>query len=256
MQDWQENQIDDEEQLDRLVDGELDDDARRVLLAALDTQPDGWRRCALAFLAAQTWGQTSQDLVVEGARAAGIRSRQTLEESRSPVQTLANSATKGPSSTSRNWVWGSFAVAASFALAFVLGLAAGEWFGSDSPDDRIVVAPQPPTAPLVTPAEMSAAPHVDWLDEGPQAAEGSMTLVVGRDNDGPGRTVRAPVLDAGPLESWLSWDTQSGLPRELVEHLEASGHRVQRHRRVAPVDLDDGRRMMVPVVDYEIVKVY
>ena len=41
-------------QLDRLVDGALDPQEQRSLLAALETQPDGWRRCALTFIEAQT----------------------------------------------------------------------------------------------------------------------------------------------------------------------------------------------------------
>src|SRR5260370_21580495 len=43
--------------LDRLVDGELPERERRELLLRLEKVPDGWRRCALAFLEAQTWGQ-------------------------------------------------------------------------------------------------------------------------------------------------------------------------------------------------------
>ncbi len=43
-------------QLDLLVDGELADAARRQLLTTLEARPDGWRRLALAFLEAQSWG--------------------------------------------------------------------------------------------------------------------------------------------------------------------------------------------------------
>ena len=46
---------DDARVLDRLVDGELSQAERRALLAALDDEPGGWRRCALAFLEAQSW---------------------------------------------------------------------------------------------------------------------------------------------------------------------------------------------------------
>lgn len=42
--------------LDKLVDGELDEACRAELLRALDECPDGWKRCALAFLEAQSWG--------------------------------------------------------------------------------------------------------------------------------------------------------------------------------------------------------
>ncbi len=42
-------------QIDKLVDGELPDADRRALIHRLETEPDGWRRCALAFLEAQSW---------------------------------------------------------------------------------------------------------------------------------------------------------------------------------------------------------
>lgn len=41
--------------IDRLVDGELNESLRRSLLIELDHRPQGWRRCALAFLEAQAW---------------------------------------------------------------------------------------------------------------------------------------------------------------------------------------------------------
>ena len=39
-----------QDQIDLLVDGELPDDKRAVLLTRFDTQPDSWRQCALTFL--------------------------------------------------------------------------------------------------------------------------------------------------------------------------------------------------------------
>ena len=45
----------DDRLLDRLVDDELDGPQRAELLAALDAEAGGWRRCAVAFLEAQAW---------------------------------------------------------------------------------------------------------------------------------------------------------------------------------------------------------
>ena len=50
----------DDERFDLLVDGELPEPQRRRLLSELDHVPGGWRRCALAFLEAQSWKQGMQ----------------------------------------------------------------------------------------------------------------------------------------------------------------------------------------------------
>jgi hypothetical protein len=48
--------------LDRLVDGELDQGTRSLLIRSLDREPDGWKRCALAFLEAQAWREAAQSM--------------------------------------------------------------------------------------------------------------------------------------------------------------------------------------------------
>jgi hypothetical protein len=66
---------DDERLIDLLVDGELEGAERRRLLERLDSTPDGWRRCATAFLEAQAWRQAivSDELGVAPAPAsAGV----------------------------------------------------------------------------------------------------------------------------------------------------------------------------------------
>src|SRR5450755_1488590 len=95
---------------DRLVDGELTAAERRELLSSLDGRPTGWRRCALAFLEAQTWQDQIGRLVrdpVERSEAAPENIHQ-----RSAVRLVAGR----PITT-----W--FALAASVMLAFTLGLA-------------------------------------------------------------------------------------------------------------------------------------
>jgi len=50
MKDWSENSSIDWQELDRLVDGRLEESAYRELLCQIDADPDGWKQCALAFL--------------------------------------------------------------------------------------------------------------------------------------------------------------------------------------------------------------
>jgi hypothetical protein len=54
----------DSSRIDQLVAGDLSEDGRRSLLVRLDSEPDGWRRCALAFLEVQTWREAFAPLGV------------------------------------------------------------------------------------------------------------------------------------------------------------------------------------------------
>lgn len=65
--------------IDLLVDGELPEESRRALLLGLDSEPQGWRRCALAFLEAQGWrqafGEVSRELPILVAQRPAARFR-------------------------------------------------------------------------------------------------------------------------------------------------------------------------------------
>lgn len=50
MKNWSDNSSIDWQELDRLVDGRLEDAAYRELLCQIDADPNGWKQCALAFL--------------------------------------------------------------------------------------------------------------------------------------------------------------------------------------------------------------
>src|SRR5579864_3893352 len=96
----------DDRRLDRLVDGELPENERRELLARLEIEPNGWRRCALAFLESQSWRQTFAAVV---APAANV--------------TVPNAAVRNAKRWSAIRLC---ALAASVAAAFALGWA---WHG-------------------------------------------------------------------------------------------------------------------------------
>jgi len=91
--------------IDRLVDGELPDVERRELLLRLENEPDGWRRCALAFLEAQVWRQALASV----AASAGAPALSTIPH--------------GPRLKMLSWrlMARLTGLAASLAAAFVLG---------------------------------------------------------------------------------------------------------------------------------------
>src|SRR4051812_36317057 len=100
--------------LDRLVDGELSDSERRQLLESLDKRPQNWRRCALAFLEAQSWRKEM------GQVSRGLASETIVPKS----PALSRSPSRNPS-LSKVATW--LAMVASLVLAFGLG-----WIGHES----------------------------------------------------------------------------------------------------------------------------
>ncbi len=128
----------DDRLIDRLVDGELPDVERRQLLLRLETEPDGWRRCALAFLEAQTW-------------------REALGTIAAPAGAAIRPADFGAMKSKKSNVWRPAArlaaLAAGLAAAFALGRA---WHGGSVPN-----APGTPVAKRETPAEPAPPEPVD-----------------------------------------------------------------------------------------------
>jgi len=95
----------DEKILDLLVDGELDGGRRREILERFDVEPGGWKRCALAFLEAQS---------LEG----------DLKELASAVTDPEGVLPQGVDSGGRRKRWAAIlCMAAGLVLAFWLGRA-------------------------------------------------------------------------------------------------------------------------------------
>jgi anti-sigma factor RsiW len=121
----------DDRLIDRLVDGELADAERRALLLWLATQPDGWRRCALAFLEAQALREALGPLAAPGRGVA-----------RPGVVPGGHGRTSKPR---RRAVARLAALAAGLAAAFALGWALHGRSVEDAP--RVALGPGESAAP-------------------------------------------------------------------------------------------------------------
>src|SRR5262245_23884505 len=75
--------------IDLLVDGKVIDAVRREWLMRLDNTPDGWRRCALAFLENQTFAEClpSRFDPVRWQETASTRAPVTIAAASSPRAT-------------------------------------------------------------------------------------------------------------------------------------------------------------------------
>jgi hypothetical protein len=225
-----EEQAHDDTVFDRMVDGELLAAERRRLLASLDDQPGGWRRCALAFLEAQSWREGLGELVREPLPTQAADEKLSM----APTESAREQRRRGV-------VW--LAIAAGLLAAFTLGLRwrSGEQVAGNNvaPTDRSIAKVVPPPA--------SKSPTA-------QAAADALTLWV-RDDAGKAQPLRVPLVDAGTLDQQLGLQFQSGLPSDVRSQLQDRGFQVQSKRRYAPFWLENGRPMIVPVEDTRIVPV-
>jgi hypothetical protein len=219
----------DQRWIDRLVDGELDDDQRRALLARLDAEPDGWRRCALAFLEAQCWREALGPVSHRAKPRA-------VEAAAAPVASPAGALPRSR-----------LALAAGMAaMAFALGMAAG---GAIRPSgDRAAREGSLARGPRVPgPAAPSGAVSRADGPGGAAAIRTVATLEFGTPVDETTSPVKIPIL-AGPGldERWLR-----ARPSPVSEYVRArwerQGYEVEEHRRLVPVGLEDGRDAVIPV---------
>jgi len=221
--------LQDELLFDRLVDGELDAAERRRLLELLDARPDGWRRCALAFLEAQAWR--------EDLRRVAIPAKEWVVR---PVS-------KPFSSTDGRWrivkrAAATLAIAASLFVAFLLG--GSRRSGTIAPDQLAQHEGRRGSAVVEPTPNKLDAPKVD----------DAITLWV-LDEGGKTRPVRVPLIDAGQLDRRLGLAFQPSLPTAVRNRLEQQGYMVQSKQRYAPLWLEDGQPMFLPVEDMRIVPV-
>lgn len=249
-------QNDNQHLLDLLVDNELNELQRRELLARCEAEPDGWRACALAFIEAQAWSGAlgrSRDVRL-AATTSAVAGEQTplvnehLQPRHFQPRPPAASAAK-LSRPARVWnvslALGGLAMAASLLLAFGIGM----WMNPASLRG-LVSPPKPDFVIGSTNTERGKSPnsigHVP-VGRSPQTAR----LVVG--GSAGSNEVRVPIMEGDDLDDdW--WRRQpAAMPAEMRQALERLGHQVHERRQLVPFDLDDGRRIMVPVdqVDVE-----
>lgn len=214
----------DDAALDLLVDGELTDEQTRWLLAALDESSDGWRRCALSFVEAQSW---NRDL-------SAIRETSLAGEA-DPVAQFAPSRRIAP----KRLVPLLLTAAASVLIALAAGIGIGQsWQG------------EAPLPPLVTPGK-SAQP-VDHPSGGAIIAkavpsETVLQAALRPNDDRDGESFQLPVYLPDQVSEDYLRDTPPPLSARLQQALARSGHEAFVQREWIPVPLEDGNQIVFPV---------
>jgi hypothetical protein len=226
----------DQRLLDRLVDGELDAAGRRELLNALDDQPGGWRRCALAFLEAQAW---------RGELRGAVRGSFS-------VTAPAASAVAGP--RSRNVRLGQAGV---IAAALIVAFGAG-WLIRPG-DGRRSVDPGTDASNIAghernrgeTPQVPVAGVETREQEERPEARQvGTLTLEV--EDHGRQRTLQVPVIEGPNIDRRWLLEQPPALQASVVQAMERRGYSVEAHRQLVTVSLKDGRKLILPVDEVDV----
>jgi hypothetical protein len=234
---------------DRLVDNELSPAEQRELLAALEDEPGGWRRCALAFIEANAWRDT----------LIGVRAEQTVS--------LSSSVLCGRRRKARwfhglaRWSYG-FALAASVLVAFACGR-----YVASGPVERELAAMRGRSTdnPVVSTAVDNRVSNDDFpsirpgADSSGQAAPGWQTvqLNIADALAGEPEAVEVPCLDASHADlsqinqAWLA-KQDSAVSAQMLQALEETGHAVTTEMQLWPIEMTDGRRIVLPVEQVEV----
>jgi hypothetical protein len=215
--------------LNRLIDGELSPTEYRAFLATLDDEPGSWRRCALALLESQAFGHELSDL------------RRSLDRPQTIPATnpVASARPTGLSPQSL------LAIAASFLIAFTLGLYAPQFFLGRSKDSRLAgnFNMQPMGNESVSANDNTALPR----------NIGNLQLVV--DNEGGSESRQVPVYEVERDPNDLLTTTAPPIGPEVLDVLRRLGYDVQHQEQLLPAELEDGRQMIVPLDGYQITPV-
>ncbi len=228
--------------LDRLVDGELSDTEYRETLGSVESHPDGWRRCALAFLEAQAWGREFR-----------------LVRTETPAVAVA----VAPARRSGSWLYfGAMAIAcaASFLLAFGVANQLQSRSRNLPSAANLAVHPSPtpdansvadPSHQFASDSNSSNQPTASRTDGSPM---GHYRLVVNGET-GPAQEVEMPVFAADDPRADMLLDEYATMPHEIIRALQNSGNEVQHRRNWIPMRTTAGAPMYVPVDELQVTPV-
>jgi len=205
--------------LDRLADGELSREEYAELLCSIEHEEEGWKKCALAFLESQAL-RTDLGVIIR-------------EPSQAPAAVSpAKSAVTAPSQPVA-WYW-----AQAVALAACLGLAF--WLGRGS-------LPSNSGKMVVAESQQSTA-------EPARVHQGRMTLVVDEPN-GQQREMELPVVDGNYVDPSAFLARTAVIPADVLQAIEQSGHKIERHREFMRQPIDAEHEVVVPVDRMRVVPV-
>jgi hypothetical protein len=233
---------DDGSLFDRLVDGELGEAERRSLLASLDAAPEGWRRCALAFLEAQTWRESFGDF--------------TPAVRKMPPPTIPSPDASPRSPRKQRKPLGAMGTVMAMAASFLVALGLGSWAFHGPRSDTVAPASNQfagvPGTIAPTPT-ISAANQDPIRRNSPSASTPwQMVKLQAPGLTGDDRPLQLPAQPRERLDDDFFKTVPNPLPDSVRQAFERTGHAVSMHRELVPVRLKDGRELIIPVDQVEV----
>ncbi len=213
-----------QEQIDRMVDGELTAQQQRELL--IDCEENSrWRELALAYVESQ---------------ALGCELKQMVSDT-----TISPMVAQDPVESSAMTPW---ALAAAVILSLSIGYGGGWWLQSDNP---MVATGGASSESVESDARQVASNQAATMPESTSKVPESMQFTVAHPTTNELRQIQLPIVNASELQPGWEERLRPGIPADLDRELQAGGLKMEQSRTVVPVRLKDGRRVIVPV-DYYI----
>jgi hypothetical protein len=238
---------DEDDRFDRLADGELSESDRRALLASLDARPEGWRRCALAFLEAQTWRESLGEMTTPARKSPALP----------PVPPAA-----APRKPRAKKPLGAMGTVLAMAASFLLFLGLGSWALRGKPWGKTGVAPTNPIAVVASPSAAPLSPSTESIAEAspqlPSSVNPSPAMpwkwvqLKAPGLTGNNEPLQLPAVERDRLDDDFFASVPNPLSNEVLQALKRTGNEVRIHRELVPVQLQDGRRLIVPVDQVEV----
>lgn len=231
-------------QFHRLVDGRLSPDELRALILSFESDPDGWRRCALAFLEDQALRRDLGELVSKRLPQEFSWAESLPADCRDPrgmQPELAEKASPAghasPVAPPVRWLHRSnsgWRLAAAMLASFVVGIGFEAW--REEPAGE----PVPSLVATGQPAAATGQPNVP------------ATLVSRTPSDEEG--IPLPVYDLSDDRA-IRILSESPISRETHRTLRDLGYEVSQQRQYAPLRASDGRPVVVPIDEVQIIPI-
>jgi hypothetical protein len=237
---------------DRVVDGEATDAERRSLLLQLDHLADGWKRLATSFLEAQAWKQSLKSVPCANPldpHGTTRSARRVNHSDRQPVRSV-------PVGDPRRFSFASLQPHLR-SLALILLAGAFGWLLNDS-------MPRPGPEPRgIVNNNTSFRPDVD-ADRGPATPQSDLHFV-GREprvvgnlswllaNTGREQVhLELPIVENAEIDAEWLLKQPSCISDDMRASLRLRGQEVDVERGLLETELDDGRRVVIPVERFRV----